>query len=261
MNDLLRQIGQTLSRIIQREVRMPLPEWCSDSTQLSKTLKPGDVLLVDGTQNVSVAIKYLTQSTWSHAALYVGKSDLVTDAEGRHEALIEVDLQNGCQIVPLSSYSKYNTRICRAHGLSPTHCLQVVQFMHDKIGIKYDLRNIFDLLRYLIPTPPVPVRWRRRMIALGSGDPSKAICSSLIAQAFQSVHYPILPTVQRHDPAANNSSGYSHGEIYHIRHHSLFTPRDFDISPYFSVIKPAIEADFDYQAFVWDEKNEAVEKR
>jgi hypothetical protein len=44
-------------------------------------------------------------------------------------------------------------------------------------------------MRYLFPWP-VPQRWRRRMIALGSGDASCIICSSLIAQAFDVVRCP-----------------------------------------------------------------------
>ena len=44
-----------------------------------------------------------------------------------------------------------------------------------------DLKNVFDLARYLFPVPPVPSRLRRRLIALGSGDPTRAICSTVIA--------------------------------------------------------------------------------
>jgi hypothetical protein len=33
------------------------------------------------------------------------------------------------------------------------------------------------------------------MLAIGSGDPTTAICSTLIAAAFGSVHYPILPQI------------------------------------------------------------------
>ena len=51
-------------------------------------------------------------------------------------------------------------------------------------------------MRYLMPMP-VPRRWRRRVLALGSGDPTRIICSALIAQAFESVRYPILPKVTR----------------------------------------------------------------
>jgi hypothetical protein len=34
-------------------------------------------------------------------------------------------------------------------------------------------------------------------------------------------------------------------EIRHIEQHGLFTPRDFDISPYFAVVKPLLEDGFD----------------
>ena len=89
-------------------------------------------------------------------------------------------------------------------------------------------------MRYLMPLP-VPQRWRRRMMALGSGDPTRIICSALIAQAFEPVRYPILPKVTRVE------SETARREILEIRHSSLYAPRDFDISPYFEVVKPTIE--------------------
>ena len=88
------------------------------------------------------------------------------------------------------------------------------------------------------------------MIAFGSGDPSRAICSTMIAQAFQSVRYPILPEVSREksdDPACSEC----YREVLRIRHHSLFTPRDFDISPYFEVVKPTLLHNFDYRKIEW----------
>ena len=112
-------------------------------------------------------------------------------------------------------------------------------------------KNVIDLIRYLLPTPLVPVRFRRRMLALGSGDPTRAICSTVIAQAFQSVRYPILPQVRVQKILSNTNGTYSEREILHIRHHSLFTPRDFDLSPYFRVIKPTLEKDFNYKKLVW----------
>jgi len=117
-------------------------------------------------------------------------------------------------------------------GLSQEDLLKVIQFAVSHIGGQYDLKNVIDLARYLIPTPPVPVRWRRRMLAFGSGDPTRAICSTLIAAAFEQVRYPILPDVTiegTNDPACHDC----HREVMHIRHYSLYTPRDFDISPYF----------------------------
>ena len=223
----------------------------SDPVVLKNTLRPGDVLLVEGNQKVSAAIKYLTQSTWSHSALYVGDI-LPADENGVHPDLIEVNLGEGCVARPLSKYETYNTRICRPVGLSEDERQAVVQFMVDHIGSAYDTHNIIDLMRFLLPTPPVPTRWRRKMIAFGSGDPTRAICSTLIAKAFQSIRYPILPDVERlKDCLDDDCEDYAVGEILHIRHHSLFAPRDFDLSPYFAIIKPTIEGGFDHRNLNW----------
>ena len=43
----------------------------------------------------------------------------------------------------------------------------------------------------------------------------------------------------------------SRREILHIRHHSLYAPRDFDVSPFFAIIKPTIETGFDYKKMTW----------
>ncbi len=83
------------------------------------------------------------------------------------------------------------------------------------------------------------------MIALGSGHPTRIICSALIAQAFEAVRYPILPKIMRLDSEAARQ------EILEIRHSSLYAPRDFDISPYFEVVKPTIVRGFDYKAMAW----------
>jgi hypothetical protein len=101
-------------------------------------------------------------------------------------------------------------------------------------------------MRYLFPLP-VPQRWRRRLIALGSGDPSRLICSALIAEAFRAVHYPILPKITL------TRSRQVIEQILEIRHSSLYCPRDFDISPFFNVVKPTINRGFDYKALHWAE--------
>lgn len=224
----------------------------SDPESLRESLQTGDVLLVEGNQKVSSAIKYLTQSTWSHAALYVGDAlPEPMDGSPRHQ-LIEVILGDGCISVPLERYQTFNTRICRPVGLSDQDRATVVQFMVERIGLAYDVRNILDLARYLFPTPPVPTRWRRKMIAFGSGDPTRAICSTLIAEAYQSVNYPILPDITALEECLDpGCETYARSEILHIRHHSLFAPRDFDLSPYFQIIKPTIRKGFDYKELVW----------
>ena len=121
----------------------------------------------------------------------------------------------------------------------------------NRIGFGYDTKNIVDLMRFLIPLP-VPQRWRRRMIAFGSGDPTKIICSALIAQAFDAVRYPILPKITR------AASRKARREILHIRNSSLYMPRDFDISPYFEIVKPTIVHGFDYTALHWADKQKPL---
>lgn len=233
---LLDRLGRGLARKLNSASSGYRPFTPSDFPSLCRTLEPGDVLLVEGRERISTAIKYLTQSTWSHATMFVGDTLPAPGDGSERPRLVEVNLEEGCVAKPLSSYATYNTRICRPSGLTDGERAAVVAFMIDRLGLRYDLRNIIDLLRYLFPTPPVPVRWRRRMIAFGSGDPTRAICSSLLAQAFQSVHYPILP--DKGPTNASDDNADVHEEILHIRHHSLFTPRDFDLSPWFSVVKP-----------------------
>jgi hypothetical protein len=249
---LLDSAGTWLARVLSTESAGYQPYTPSDPETLRATLQPGDVLLIEGNQRISAAIKYLTQSTWSHAAFYVG------DALARHgepdKALIEVTVEAGCAAVPLDKYRNHNTRICRPVGLGEVDRAIIVDFMVASIGLRYDMKNIIDLARYLLPTPPVPVRWRRRMIAFGSGDPTRAICSSLIAEAFGRIRYPILPEIAPADPhAPHPASPYSRHEILHIRDYALYTPRDFDLSPYFRVVKPTLEHGFDYTRLVWSD--------
>ena len=248
---LLDRVGRWLARFLEKESTGYEPYTPSDPDTLRAILQPADVLLVEGNQRISAAIKYLTQSTWSHAAFYIG--DPFGPRSNDDRVLIEVTLEEGCVAVPLSKFSRYNTRICRAVGLTPADRDTVVGFMTDSIGRQYDLKNVVDLARYLLPTPPVPVRWRRRMLAFGSGDPTRAICSSLIAEAFDRIGYPILPPLEPPTPRATRPiSPYSRREIRHIRHYSLYTPRDFDLSPFFRVVKPTIERGFDYKTFSWE---------
>jgi len=246
MNQFMVRLGRTLAHYLTQPARGYEPFAVSDPDTLARILQPGDVLLVEGNLRISTAIKYLTQSTWSHAALYVG--DFRATGLGLEApVLIEADVEHGVIASSLTKYAALNTRVCRPVGLRGQDIEHLVHYAIGRIGHAYDLRNVIDLARYLLPVPPVPVRWRRRMLAFGSGDPTRAICSTLIAQAFQSVRYPILPYIERRDAESNSTAR----EILHIRHYSLFTPRDFDISPFFRVIKPAVEQGFDYKKLQW----------
>lgn len=243
MQSILRYIGNMLARHLSK----PKPGYerfsVLSQAQLKATLQPCDLLLVEGNSQISTAIKYLTQSTWSHVCLFVGEED----GQG---SLLEADLVHGVCRVPLSKYDGYNVRICRPVNLTDEDQQALIDFALERIGHQYDSKNIFDLMRYLIATPPVPSRYRRSLIAFGSGDPTKAICSTLVAQSFQSIKYPILP---RELNSQKENRFYMDKLIMQKRHYSHFTPRDFDLSPYFKVVKPTIDNDFNYKDIKWDE--------
>ena len=66
------------------------------------------------------------------------------------------------------------------------------------------------------------------------------------------MHYPILPSVVRGEEVGKRE------RMLFSRHPSLFTPRDFDVSPYFKVIKPMLEKPFNYHNIVcWGDPVEA----
>jgi hypothetical protein len=216
---------------------------------LAATLQKGDVLLVEGTSRFSAAIRTLTQSTWSHSALYIGDA-LAASRGDDTPLLIEADINDGVRAVTVDRYARMHTRICRPVGLGEAEIDSLLSYAIARLGQQYDLRNIVDLARYLVRPPPVPERFRRRLLALGSGEPTTAICSSLIAAAFASIQYPVLPDIEiaRSKGAAGREQVR---EILHIRDSSLYVPRDFDVSPYFNIIKPTVLHDFDPHALTW----------
>ena len=248
---LRKKLTDALVRYLTSESRNYEPFAVSAPTILESVLQTADVLLVEGNQRFSSAVKYLTRSTWSHAAIYVGAARGLDNLPDGTPTLIEADLKNGVIAVPLAKYAKFNTRICRPVSLTENERHEVALFMHESIGMKYDLKNVVDLARYLIPTPPVPARWRRALLALGSGDPTRAICSTRIAQAFQSISYPILPDIEHLSEKECEDCIESVREVLRIRHHSMFTPRDFDVSPYFQIVKPTIQHGFDHHQLNW----------
>ncbi len=243
-------IGRRIARYLSAPRNGALRIATSSRDKLAVTLRKGDVLLVEGTSLFAGAIKYLTQSTWSHSALYIGDALGPPPDGGEPGVLIEADINAGVRAVPLSDYWDLHYRICRPVGLSPAEIDRVVGYAVERIGHQYDTKNIFDLLRYLLPTPPVPRRWRRKLLALGSGDPTRAICSTLIAQAFQSIDYPILPEIYV-EGELDAAARAEHHEWLHIRHYSLYAPRDFDVSPYFQIVKPMLAHGFNHRALDW----------
>ncbi len=253
MGVMLDTVGKWIAGYLSKEVPGYEPFTPSDPDHLRGIIQEGDVLLVEGNNRISGIIKYLTQSTWSHAALFVGPIDGAFEPDGEQHVLIEANVGEGVTSAPLSKYFTYHTRLCRPVGLSYEDRTTVCRYAINRIGFGYDTKNIVDLARYLFPLP-IPQRWRRRMIAFGSGDPTKIICSALIAQAFDAVRYPILPKITR----AASREGAPRDPAY--PRFSLYMPRDFDISPYFEIVKPTIVHGFDYTALHWADKQKPLQE-
>ena len=186
-------------RTYQRLLRNNLQE-------LRATLQPCDVLLIDGEQRVSEVIKYLTQSSWSHVALYIGDELWQRHPERRAELalrfgddarhlLVEALMEEGVVASPLAKYEELNLRVCRPRGLRPEHARRILDEVLGQIGCRYDVRNALDLARYFFPVTLIPRRWRRRALEFGDGLTTEVICSTMIARAFQNVGFPILPAV------------------------------------------------------------------
>jgi len=234
---MLEQLGNSLATFLNKPLAgYESLDLVSDEAMYA-TIKPGDILLVEGNTRIARVIRYVTQSNWSHSALYIGNT---LGSEEPH-MIVEADIVKGVIAVPLSSYRHLNTRICRPVGISDEDRQKVIDYVVGQIGHAYDLKNVFDLLRFYMPMP-MPVRYRRRMLAFGSGEPTQAICSTLIAKAFQLVRYPILP---RH------AENCTEEECLLRRHYSHFTPSDFDRSPFFAIVKPTLERGFDYRQLNW----------
>jgi hypothetical protein len=249
----------------------------NDFDHLKSSIRKGDVLLVEGDQRVSAVIKYLTQSSWSHAVLYIGDELLCRDAELKEKTIEEFGddagdliveaLFDGVVVSPMSKYVDFNVRLCRPHCLRDEHLQVILDDSVDSIGWNYDLRNILDLAIHLTFLSMLPGRQRDKARRFGSGTSSQVMCTSLLGQLFHKVGFPVLPSVTypddedaRSEPSQRSLWSFfqrrprlSYAGLYKRRHPTLLTPRDFDLSPYFEIIKFNVipERRFDYGRIEW----------
>ena len=255
----------------RRNYRLVLP---SEATSLREALQPGDVVLIDGDQRISEVIKYLTQSTWSHIALYVG-DEILRRYPAQHDALaaqhgedakhmIVEALMDGVIASPVSKYAQFNVRVCRPIGLRHEDRERILDEILGQLGFRYDVKNIVDLGRHLFPVSLLPARFQRPALRFGSGGTTEVICSSMIGRAFQNVGFPILPFVEPAPdlPAPRGWRGWwrnrrsPYPTVFQRQTPTIITPRDFDLSPYFEIVKvtplgPAGRRPFDYRRIRW----------
>ncbi len=232
---------------------MPL----SDFDRLRYEIRPGDVILVEGRSPVSEIIKTITLSNWTHSAIYIGRLHNIDDPILRNfirkfytggmddQLIIESQLGEGTIVDCISKYREDHLRICRPTSITRSDSQKVIAYSINSLGTNYNVRQILDLARFLFPYAVLPRRWRSSLFEHNAGTPTHTVCSTMLAEAFASVHYPILPVLHR------NNDGQL---MMYKRNTYLITPKDFDYSPYFDVIKYPI-LDFDelaiYQRMPW----------
>jgi hypothetical protein len=121
----------------------------------------------------------------------------------------------------------------------------VVRYAVSRLGVDYDVRQILDLARFLFPWTIMPRRWRSSLFQHNAGSSTRTVCSTMIAEAFAFVQFPILPLVKH----------YEDDQLQMFRRNpKLCTPSDFDYSPYFEIIKyPFVDFHYhdDYHLLPW----------
>jgi hypothetical protein len=92
---LANTVARAFVRYLEKQRQSDAQFAPTNLSTLRRSLEPGDVLLVDGNSRISGIIKYLTQSNWSHAALYVGRIPGACAPNGDPDVLVEAEVSEG----------------------------------------------------------------------------------------------------------------------------------------------------------------------
>lgn len=238
--NLSKKIFGLIGRYLNKEVSLEDNSYLCDFDRISHEVIPGDVLLVEGTTRISKIIKHITLSHWTHSALYIGRLHSIEDhilrqlvrkyyhGSAGKQLIIESLVGQGTIIQEITKYKGHHVRICRPTGLSHSDAQKVIGAAIHHLGNKYNPRHFFDLGRFLLSGHLLPRRWKSSLFNQKPNQATHDICSSMIAAAFMSIDFPILPLVRETDDKKL--------EVIH-RNPKLFAPCDFDYSPYFAIIK------------------------
>ena len=267
-----RRILERMTRLLTQplgtyEQRVP-----NNVASLKEQLRVGDIILVEGDQRISQVIRYLTQSSWSHSAFYIGDelrrwkpalaAALLAEHgdEARH-VVIEATAEDGVTCAPITKYARHNLRVCRPRALRRHDAERIIEELIGQLGSRYNVRHIFDLGRYFFPVTLIPARFRQVALHYSGDTTRRVICSTMLARAFANVGYPILPRViiDHTEPPGSwmrrllGLNGHEARALYRAENPAFATPRDFDLSPYFDIVKfnHLANGKFDYRRIEW----------
>ena len=210
------------ARLIEKLVlflAQPVQQYTSmdaaDLYALSNELRHGDVILASGRTRAAALVRRFTGSCWAHAAMYVGPLEEGPDPR----CIVEADIAEGVRAVPLTEFRGQRVLVLRPTGLEAQDRHRLAQWIMARIGNRYDLAHAWALAKTVLRVP-LPFR-----VPPVSESATRFICSSLLAQAFVLVGYPIAPAHVRVRDAAGPDLRY-------------VTPRDFESASGFEVIGP-----------------------
>jgi Permuted papain-like amidase enzyme, YaeF/YiiX, C92 family len=214
------RVINALALYLARPLKHYGPSTIADPQSLSATLRPGDVLLTQGNTRMAALVRHITGSPWSHVSMYVGPREDGPDPR----CIVEADIAAGVSAIPLSELKGLNVRILRPAFLRDADRHRLADWVVSRIGDEYDVAHAWALARRLLRVsstsrrPPAPS-------ATAQGA-ARFICSSLLAQAFLLVGYPIVPA-----QLGVRAAG--------IADHRYVTPRDFESAAMFEVVRAA----------------------
>jgi len=211
-----RAIG-AVALYLAQPVSQPGASSTADPLSLSSILLPGDVLLTDGKTRAAAIVRRITRSPWSHVSMYVGPLEPGPDPR----CIVEADVAAGVQAVRLSELKVLHMRVLRPTGLGEVERRRLADWVTSRIGGDYDLAHAWVLATKLLRLPLGPRTWPAVSMAQSA---TRFICSSLLAQAFMVVGYPIMPML-----IGLRETGTGD--------HLFVTPHDFQSASVFEVVK------------------------
>jgi hypothetical protein len=209
-----------LAAFLAQPVKRYTPALTIEPESLLAVLRNGDVLLTEGNTRAAALIKRITRSTWSHVSMYVGPLEEGPDPR----CIVEADVAEGVRSIRLSELEGLNVRVLRPIGLTEALRSRLAEWVVSKIGGEYDLKHAWVLARGFLGVPPKLSSAPAAANSIAESA-SRFICSTLLANAFALVGYPILPI---HTPVAAVSTA----------DHRYVIPGDFERAPVFEVVSP-----------------------